>query len=141
MIETMDGVPIGRRSARQRLEQRGIRRFGEGFDLYPHVARADHIEDLSEQRDRLPVAKPNFPNLRQREVSDRTDTVDVGVVVNHDRAVSSGVNVELDAVGIEEHRPPKGRQGVLELVARSAAVGDDARMIHSPLNGRWGWCP
>jgi hypothetical protein len=38
-------------------------------------------------------------------------------MVDHHRAVATGVQVQLDAVGVEENRPAERRPGVLILVA------------------------
>ena len=44
--------------------------------------------------------------------------------------VPGGVNVQLDSVRVQRHRPPERRQGVLVLVAGGAAMGDHAGSGH-----------
>ena len=62
----------------------------------------------------------------------RPEPGNLGVVMDHDGAVASGVDVELDPVGVQHHRPAEGGTRVLVLVTGSAAVGDDAWASHWP---------
>ena len=62
----------------------------------------------------------------------RPEAGNLGVVMHDDRAVAGGVDVELDAVGVQHDRPPEGGARVLVFVAGGAAVGDDAAGVAWP---------
>jgi hypothetical protein len=51
-------------------------------------------------------------------------TAKMKIVVHHDNAVSSEMNVELDAISAELDGSSEGREAILGVVARGTAVAD-----------------
>ena len=49
----------------------------------------------------------------------------LGIVVDHDRPVTRGVDIQLDRVRALGHGGAEGRRGVLVRITRGAAMGDD----------------
>ena len=81
------------------------------------------LEHLLEGRD------PELPQLDQRACPERPagggEPVEPEVVEDDEPAVARGLDVELDVVGADLDRALERGEGVLELVVRRAAVGDD----------------
>jgi hypothetical protein len=117
MVEAVHRVALGHGPGAEHREQRPVVRRRQSLQLHPHIAVAHELEYFLEQGERLAVADPHLADLLQREQRDRPVARHLGVVVDHDRPVAGGVNVELDAVRIHHHRASERRAGILVLVS------------------------
>jgi hypothetical protein len=92
-----------------------------------HERNGESVKDLSESRD-AHVAVPDLSYLRQIQVPDGpvdTPEAEQGrIVQHHDHPVASATKIEFDHVGALVHGCLEGRQRVLPLANRVAAVGN-----------------
>src|SRR5258705_1540797 len=138
MVEAVDGVSGGVRSAVHRLEQARIPAGVETLHFDEHLeSRRNGGERLRQGGDRLAVLETQVGD-RLRGRLDDVPPVDRLIVMHDQLAVRRGMDVELDAVGTLRCGGPERRQGILELDARCAAVGDDERP-HVRLSAFFAW--
>ena len=86
----------------------------------------------------MPAVKPRGAKFRHRQLTDRGHPPGAsapfqrqhGVVVHHHRTVGRPVDIELNAIGPLLEGARKGGQGILEALARRAAMSDDLRYMH-----------
>ena len=86
----------------------------------------DAGEDRLETRDRL-AADPDRAQVSPRKSRDLPTIGEPVIVVHHDEAVRSAMDVQLDAVGAEFHCPRERGERILRAFPGGASMGDDQR--------------
>src|SRR6185312_3524014 len=99
-----------------------VRRLELGHHADPS---AGEVEDVLERRDGVlaQLCEWSFPEW----AAERREPVEIDVVEDDEGAVGRDLDVELDEVRADGDRPVECREGVLPLLRRRAAVGDDPR--------------
>ena len=132
VVEAVHRVAARRGTPVQHLEQLLVMDLGQALDLDVDLPVPDQLQDFREQRQRLPVSDPHLSSLVAGQPRERPEPGNLGVVMDHDGAVTSGMDVELDTVGVQHHRPAEGGTRVLVLVTGRTAVSDDVWASHWP---------